>query len=109
MRGRPDAGGAWALGGTSDGRGRATQLQGAPTTRGLHPNLGGQDGAVAVSLALRSASVGRCLGDSQVAHGWIRGEWVQVYNPCRVKSIRIAAYSVMYIPTLLLLSFVSVP
>ena len=26
-----------------------------------------------------------------------RGEWVQVYNPCRVKSICIAAYSVMYI------------
>ena len=96
VRGRPDAGGAWALGGTSDGRGRATQLQGAPTTRGSHPNLGRQDGAVAVSLALRSASVGRCLGDSQVAPGWIRGEWVQVYNPCRVKTIRIATYSVMY-------------
>ena len=77
--------------------GRATQLQGAPTTRGLHPNLGGQDGAVAVNLALRSASVGRCLGDSQVAPSWIRGEWVQVYNPCRVKSICIAAYSDMYI------------
>ena len=24
--------------------------------------------------------------------GWRRGEWVQVYNPCRVKTIRIAAY-----------------
>ena len=69
VRGRPETGGAWALGGTSDGRGRATQLHGAPTTRGLHPNLGGQDGAVAVGLALRSASVGRCLGDSQVAPG----------------------------------------
>ena len=103
VRGRPDGGGAWALGRTLDGRGRATKLQSAPTMRGLHPNLGGQDGAVAVSLALRSTSVGRCLGDSQVAPGWIRGEWVQVYNPCRVKSIRIAAYSVMYIfPTLLL-------
>ena len=54
--------------------GRATQLQGTPTTRGLHPTLGGQDGAVAVSLAVRSTSVGRCLEDSQVTPGWIRGE-----------------------------------
>ena len=69
----------------------------------MHPNLEGQDGAVAVSLALQSASVGRCLGYSQVAPGWIRSEWIQVYNPCMVKTIRIAAYSVMYIPTLLLL------
>ena len=69
----------------------------ATSCEGMHPNLEGQDGAVAVSLALRSASVGRCLGDSQVAPSWIRGEWVQVYNPCRVKSIRIAAYSDMYI------------
>ena len=74
----------------------------------MHPNLEGQDGAVAVSLALQCASVSRCLGDSQVAPGWIRGEWVQVYNPCRVKTIRIAAYSVMYFPTLLLLPLVSV-
>ena len=28
--------------------------------------------------------------------GFIQGEWVQVYNPCRVKTIRIAAYSVIY-------------
>ena len=73
--------------------------------RGLHPNLGGQDGAVAVSLALRSTSVGRCLGDSQVAPGWIRGEWVQVYNPSRVKSIHIAVYSVMYISYTYVTSF----
>jgi len=45
--------------------GRLVELQGAPTMRGLHPNLGGQDGAVAVSLALRSSSVDRCLGDSR--------------------------------------------
>ena len=70
----------------------------APQPRGdCIPTWGGQDGAVAVCLGLRSTSVGRCLGDSQVAPGWIRGEWVQVYNPYRVKSIHIAAYSVMYI------------
>ena len=36
---------------------------------------------------------------SELLAGWFRGEWVQVYNPyrCRVKTIRIAAYSVMYI------------
>ena len=45
---------------------------------------------------------------SELSAGWRRGEWVQVYNPCRVKTIRIAAYSVMYIPTLLLLPLVSV-
>ena len=48
------------------------------------------DGAVAVSF------VDWCLGEGQVAPGRIRGEWVQVYNPYRVKTIRIAAYSVMY-------------
>ena len=37
----------------------------ATSCEGMHPNLGGQDGAVAVSLTLRSASVGRCLGVSQ--------------------------------------------
>ena len=68
VRGRPDAEGTWALGGSSDGKGRATQLRGAPTTRGLHPNLGGQDGAVAVSLVLsrpmpRSQSVDGSAGD----------------------------------------------
>ena len=70
----------------------------APQPRGdCIPTWGGQDGAVAVCLGLRSTSVGRCLRDNQVAPGWIRGEWVQVYDPCRVKSIRIAAYSDMYI------------
>jgi hypothetical protein len=43
-----------------------------------------------------------------VPPGWIRFEWVQVYNPWRVKTIRIAASSVMDNPTLLLLLFVSV-
>ena len=33
---------------------------------------------------------------SELLAGWIRGEWVQVYNPCRVKTMRIAAYSVTY-------------
>jgi hypothetical protein len=87
----------------SGGQGESHTTPGRPLCEGMHPNLEGQDGAVAVSLALRSASLGRCLGDSQVAPCWIRGEWVQVYNPCRVKTIRIAAYSIMYIPTLLLL------
>jgi len=32
-----------------------------------------------------------------MAPGWPRGVWVQVYMLCRVKTIRIAAYSVMYI------------
>ena len=69
----------------------------------VRPSAGGcatdreQDGVVAVSF------IDWCLGEGQVAPGRIRGEWVQVYNPCRVKTIRIAAYSVMYIPTYLLL------
>ena len=45
---------------------------------------------------------------SELSAGWRQGKWVQVYNPCRVKTIRIAAYLVMYIPTLLLLPLVSV-
>ena len=49
-----------------------------------------QDGAVAISF------IDWCLGEGRVAPGWIRGERVQVYNPGRVKTIRIAAYSVMY-------------
>ena len=53
-------------------------------------------------------SVDRCLDVSRMASGWQQFEWVQVYNPCRVKTIRIAAYSVKYIPTLLLLPLVSV-
>jgi hypothetical protein len=40
--------------------------------------------------------------------GWLQFEWVQVYNPCRVKTIRIAAFSIMDNPTLLLLLLVSV-
>ena len=51
-------------------------------------------------------SVDRCFGVSQVAPSWRRAEWVQVCNPCRVKTIHIAAYLVMYIPTLLLLHLV---
>ena len=69
----------------------------------MHPNLGEQDGAVAVSFVL-SRLVPR--GQSELLAGWRRGEWVQVRNPCRVKTIHIAAYSVMYIPTLLLLHLV---
>ena len=69
----------------------------------LHPNLGEQDGAVAVSLVL-SRLVPR--SQSKLLAGWRWGEWVQVCNPCMVKTIRIAAYSVMYIPTLLLLHLV---
>ena len=69
----------------------------------MHPNLGGLDGVIAVSLVL-SRPVPR--SQSELSAGWRRGEWVQVRNPCRVKTIRIAAYSVMYIPTLLLLHLV---
>ena len=60
-------------------------------------------GIVAVSLVL-SRWVPQC--QSELSSGWRWGEWVQVYNPCRVKTIRIAAYSIMYIPTLLLLHLV---
>ena len=52
---------------------------------------------------LESQRCGLCL--SRLAPG-LQPEWVQVYNPCRMKTIRIAAYSVMYIPTLLLLYLV---
>ena len=62
---------------------------GRPLAGGRAPNRE-HDGAVAVSF------VDWCLGEGQVALGRICGEWVQVYNPCRVKTIRIAAYSVMY-------------
>ena len=41
-------------------RGGASQLQG-DLLREDATQLGGHDGAVAISLALRSASVGRCL------------------------------------------------
>ena len=49
---------------------------------------------------LGSHGCGLCL--SRLAPG-LQPEWVQVYNPCRVNTIHIAAYSVMYIPTFLLL------
>ena len=66
----------------------------------MHPNLGGQDGVVAVILVLSRLGPQSQL---ELSAGWRRGEWVQVYNPCMVKTIRIAAYSIMYIPTYLLL------
>jgi hypothetical protein len=44
---------------------------------------------------------------SWVTSGWLRFEWVQVYNPCRVKTISIAVSSFMNNPTLLLLLLVS--
>ena len=50
----------------------------------MNPNLGGQDGAVAVSLVL-SRLVPR--SESQLSASWRRGEWVQVCNSCRVKTI----------------------
>jgi len=68
---------------------RLLHSPGRPTAGGRAPNRE-QDGAVAVSF------VDWCLRESRLIPGWIRGEWVQVYNPCRVKTIRIAAYSVMY-------------
>ena len=68
---------------------RLLHSPGRPSAGGRAPNWE-QDGVVAVSF------VGWCLGEGRVAPGRIRGEWVQVYNPCRVKTIRIAAYSVMY-------------
>ena len=99
MRGRPDAGVAWALYKLRMARGGATQLQGDLLQEDAS-QPGGQDGAVAVSLVL-SRPVPR--SQSELSAGWRRGEWVQVRNSCRVKTIRIAAYSVMYIPTYLLL------
>ena len=72
---------------TDDSQPRGDLLQkDASQTRGE------QDGAVAISFV----TVDRCLRVSRVIPGWHRGEWVQVYNPCGVKTIRIAAYSVMY-------------
>ena len=49
----------------------------------MHPNLGGQDGVVAVSLVL-SRPVPR--SQSELSAGWRRGEWVHVRNPYRVKN-----------------------
>ena len=51
-----------------------------------------QVGAVAVSF-IRLVH----RRQSELLAGWFRGEWEHVYNPCRVKTICIAAYSVMYI------------
>ena len=65
---------------------------GRPLAGGRIPDLGEQDGAVAVSFVI----VDRCLGVSRVIPGWFRGEWDKVYNPCRVKTICITAYSIMY-------------
>ena len=62
---------------------------GRPTAGGCAPDRE-QDGVVAVSF------IDWCLEEGRVAPGRIRGEWVQVYNPCRVKTIHIVAYSVMY-------------
>ena len=63
VRRRPDVGGPWALHKLRRARGEPHNSR-ATSCEGMHPNLEGQDGAVAVSLAIRSASVGRCLGDS---------------------------------------------
>ena len=68
---------------------RLLHSPGRPTAGGRAPNRE-HDGVVAVSF------IDWCLGEGRVALGRIRGEWVQVYNPCRVKTIRIAAYSVTY-------------
>ena len=68
---------------------RLLRSPGRPTAGGRAPNRE-QDGVVVVSF------VDWCLGEGRVAPGRIRGEWVQMYNPCRVKTICIAAYSVMY-------------
>ena len=50
VRGRPDAGGAWALGGTSDGRGEPHNSRAPQPRRGCIPTWGDRNGAVAVSL-----------------------------------------------------------
>ena len=63
---------------------RLLHSPGRPSAGGRAPNRE-QDGAVAVSF------VDRCLGEGRAVPGRIRGEWVQVYNPCRVKTIRVAA------------------
>ena len=68
---------------------RLLHSPGRPSAGGRAPNRE-QDGAVAVSF------IGWSLGEGRVTPGRIRGEWVRVYNPCRVKTICIAAYSVMY-------------
>jgi len=50
-------------------------------------------GSMMVPLWLESLGCGLRL--SRLAPG-LQPEWVQVYNPCRVKTICIAAYSVIY-------------
>jgi hypothetical protein len=56
-----------------------------------------------VPRLLVSVSVDGVSSSSWLILDWLQFEWVQVYNPCRVKTIRIAASSIMDNPTLLLL------
>jgi hypothetical protein len=60
-----------------------------------------------VPMLLVSVSVDRCFV-VQLGRSWLRFEWVQMYNHCRVKTIRTATSSVVDNSTLLLLLLVSV-
>ena len=73
VRGRPDAGVAWALYKLRMAGGEATQLKG-DLLRGYASQPGGQDDAVAVSLVLsrpvpRSQSVDGSAGDGASGYG----------------------------------------
>ena len=68
---------------------RLLHSPGRPSAGGRDPNREQGGVVAAIFVAGASGSVGRRVG-------WRRGEWIQVYNPCRVKTICIAAYSVMY-------------
>jgi hypothetical protein len=70
---------------------------------GCAQDLGKSDGAMAPSPVL----VDRCFIAQSADPGWRQFEWVHVYNPYRVKTICIAAFSVMENPTLLLVLLVS--
>jgi len=72
----------------------------------MRPDPGKQDGAMATSSRCQQTGASEIVG---VAAGYPRGEWVQVYKLCRVKTVCVAAYSVMYNPTFLLLPLVSFP
>ena len=70
---------------------RLLHSPGRPLTGGRTPDRE-QVGAVAISFIRQVPQ-----RQSELLASWFWAEWVQVYNPCRVKTICIAAYSVMYI------------
>ena len=49
-----------------------------------------------VVIAASFKTIDWCFEVSRLIFGWRRFEWVQVCNPCRVKTLHIVVYSVTY-------------